>query len=156
MGMGLVTLSFPWLFDESWPVFVLAVLAVAALVAVRTVKSLRGSLGSVIGGVERASWGEVYFPVGGALVFFLSRHAPDVSPVQRILLYCIPILCLTLADALAALIGLRFGRLRYPTVEGHKSAEGSLTFFGVALCGTYFPLVGWQATGRLEAFLIAL
>src|SRR5262249_54713981 len=107
MGMGLVTLSFPWLFDESWPVWVLLVLAIAALLAVRLVKRLRSSLGSVIGGVQRTSWGEIYFPIGVALVFELSRRATDVSPVQQILLYCVPILCLTLADALAALIGLR-------------------------------------------------
>jgi phytol kinase len=156
VSMGLVTLSFPWLFDASWPVFVLAALASAGLLSVRLVKRLRTSLGCVIGGVERTSWGEVYFPIGVALVFDLARGAVDVSPVRRVLLYCVPILCLTLADALAALIGLHFGRLRYPTVEGHKSAEGSLTFFGVALCGTYWPLLGWEAAGRLQAFLIAL
>jgi hypothetical protein len=29
--MGLVTLTFPWVFHEAWPVLALAVLAVAAL-----------------------------------------------------------------------------------------------------------------------------
>ena len=30
VSMGLVTLSFPWLFDEAWPVIALAGLSVAA------------------------------------------------------------------------------------------------------------------------------
>ena len=31
IGMGLVTLSFPYLFDAAWPVIVLAILAVLVL-----------------------------------------------------------------------------------------------------------------------------
>jgi phytol kinase len=70
---------------------------------------------------ERRSLGEVYFPAAVAVLFCLSHQTP--------LLFCIPILMLTLADAVAALIGVRYGRLRYQTLEGQKSAEGSITFF---------------------------
>ena len=34
IGMGLLTLSFPWLFNALWPVWLLAAIAVAHLVAV--------------------------------------------------------------------------------------------------------------------------
>jgi hypothetical protein len=33
----------------------------------------------------------------------------------RVLLYCIPLLLLTLADAAAALVGVNYGSLRYDT-----------------------------------------
>jgi phytol kinase len=36
MGMGLTTLSLPWLFDAAWPVLVLAGLSVVALAALRS------------------------------------------------------------------------------------------------------------------------
>ncbi len=53
----------------------------------------------------------------------------------RTLLYVVPILVLTFADAAAALVGVAFGRLRYSTVGGSKSLEGSAAFLGVAfLC----------------------
>src|SRR5262249_38352975 len=143
MGMGLVTLSFPWLFDELWPILVLVVLSVAGMLALRCVRVLKCGLGSVVGGVDRASLGEVYFPVGVAILFVLYLQEDPGCPARRILLYCIPILLLALGDALAALIGVRFGRFRYPTPEGSKTAEGSLALFAVGLASTYLALLHW-------------
>lgn len=118
MGMGTVCLSLPWLFGtDVRPVWALAVAAVAGLTAVRFVPALRNQLGRVLGGVERASWGEVYFPAGVALVFALARGRPEF--------FCVPVAILTYADAAGALVGRRFGRTRYEAVESTKSVEGS-------------------------------
>ena len=63
VGMGLVAISFPWLFDASWPVLVLGALSLGGMVAMRTVTALSGSVGTVVSGVGRFSLGEIYFPL---------------------------------------------------------------------------------------------
>ena len=135
MGMGCVCLTFPWLFRTEWPVWLLAALAVVALGAVRLVPQLRDQFGSVLGGVGRASWGELYFPVGVAIVFALADGAPRF--------YCVPVAVLTFADTAGALVGQRWGRIRYAAVESTKSLEGSVAVW----------LVAWACvTGGLALF----
>lgn len=133
MGMGTVCLAFPWLFSTAWPVWTLAGLAVTALAAVRFVPALQTQFGGVLGGVGRTSWGELYFPVGVALVFILARGRPEF--------FCVPVAILTYADAAGALVGKRFGRTRYEAVESFKSAEGSAAVFLV----TWFCVTGGLA-----------
>jgi phytol kinase len=156
IGMGLTTLALPWLFDELWPVVLLAVFSVGLLLALRGVKALKQGLGSVVGGVDRSSLGEVYFPVAVAILFGLYLHEDDPRPGVRVLLYCIPLLLLTLADAAAALVGIRYGQVQYATADGHKSAEGSVAFLACAFLLVHVPLLLWTQTGRAECLLIAL
>ncbi|MEO6002218.1 MAG: hypothetical protein ABIZ04_21385 [Opitutus sp.] len=118
LGMGLVCLTFPWIFRELWPVWVLAALAGAALASLRCVPLLRREIGGVLHDVNRASLGEIYFPLGVAVVFTLSLGDP--------LRFIVPVALLTFADAAGALIGRRWGRRKYATLEGEKSLEGSL------------------------------
>jgi len=145
--MGLVTLSFPWLFDAAAPVLVLAGLAVVGLIGLRVFTTLRAGIGAVVHAVDRESLGEIYFPVAVALLFVLAKGDP--------ILFGVPILILTLADALAALIGMRYGQVRYTTGEGEKSAEGSIAFFLVAFLSVHVPLLLFTETGRAETLLIA-
>ena len=70
--MGLVAVSFPWLFDSVWPVLLLAGTSMAALWVVRSGRVSAARLHSVLHDVERASWGELI--VTGAP---LSRIAPS-------------------------------------------------------------------------------
>jgi phytol kinase len=156
IGMGLLTLSFPWLFDTAWPIVVLGLLSVGGMLALRLVQGLRGSLGCVVGGVARASLGEVYFPVAVAILFLLYLHSDYSDPAGRTLLYCIPILLLTLADAMAALVGVRYGHAHYATSDGVKSVEGSVAFFLVAFFCVHVPLLLFTSLGRLEVLLIGL
>ncbi|MDX2081021.1 MAG: hypothetical protein SFU53_09575 [Terrimicrobiaceae bacterium] len=148
VGMGLVCLTFPWLFQESWPVVILALLAVLSLAAVRFLPFLRQHLGGVLGGVERKSLGEFYFPMAVAAVFVFSLGNP--------LFFVIPVLTLTVADSVGALIGLRYGFARYQTDEGLKSAEGSVAFFTAAFLSCHIPLLLFSNTGRAETLLISL
>jgi phytol kinase len=156
MGMGLVAVSFPWVFPSAWPVLALAIITSAGLLAVRLVERLRSQVGDVLGGVARESLGEIYFPLGVALVFALSLREEQEPFERRALLYCVPILILALADAMAALIGVRYGRLPYSTVEGHKTTEGSFAFFAVAFAATLYPLLRWDHAEPERAWLIAL
>lgn len=148
IGMGVVCLTFPWIFREIWPVVVLAVLAVLGLAAVRWVPFLQQEMGGVMGGVERRSLGEFYFPAAVAVVFILS--------LDNKLLFVIPVLTLTVADSVGALVGTRYGTARYRTDEGLKSAEGSLAFFTAAFLACHIPLLLFSDTGRAECLLIGL
>lgn len=148
VGMGLLTVSFPWLFDRVWPVVLLAAVAAVALLIVKCVQSLRAGIGSVLLGVERTSFGEVYFPIAVGSLYVLS--------FGRWELFVIPMLVLSLADAVAALIGIHYGTLNYKTLDGRKSAEGSVAFFTVAFLSAHVPLLLGTQIGRAETLLIAL
>ncbi len=148
VGMGLVALSLPWLFASAWSVVVLTSVFVMLLIGLRVLPTLRIHLGSPIHGVDRKSLGDIYFAVGVGGLFLFSSGDP--------LLFCIPILILTLADAAAAVTGLYYGRLRYVVVTGKKSVEGSLAFFFTAFLSTHTALLLFTEIGRAETLLSAL
>jgi phytol kinase len=148
ISMGIVTLSFPWIFRESWPVLFLAGAAVAVLAGTRLIGPAKEVFGGVLHGVDRHSLGEVYFPLAVLSLFLLAAG--------NRLLYIIPLLTLTLADAVAALVGVRYGQHRFTTSEGTKSAEGSLAFFLVTFLSAHVPLLLMSSTGRAESLLIAV
>ncbi len=148
MIMGGITLTFPWLFNESWPVVVLAGSTIAGLWLLKKRQVMRQQWGDVLHGVSRNSFGEMYFPAAVALLFVLADG--------NALLFCIPILILTLADALAALIGVRYGQMQYKTSEGTKSLEGSMAFFTMAFLSVHIPLLLFSDVGRVESLLIGL
>lgn len=142
--LGLFCLSFPWLFSTALPVLFLGGISVAALLWMR----LRSDdWQTVIHGVSRQSWGEFYFPVAVAILYLLMEN-PLVD-------YVIPLLILTLADAVGALVGLRYGKSHYTTDDGNKSIEGSVAFFIVAFLSTHIVLLLGSGVGRLESLLIA-
>lgn len=145
IGMGLVAAAFPWLFAQAWPVWVLSAGFGIALAAIRFFEPLRQRLGRILGGVERRSWGEFYFPVAVAGVFTLAHEQRDR--------YVISILVLALADAAAALFGGRFGETKYRTDEGWKSIEGSLALFLVALLSAAGPGM-WMTDQSVTRVLI--
>lgn len=148
VGMGLAVLPLPWLFDSSWPVWTLGLLAVLGLMFLRALPRRAQGVGSVLGGVNRQSLGELFFPVAVAVLFQLS--AGDW------LLYVIPIAILSLADATAALIGVRYGTLPYLTTDGVKSVEGSVAGFVVAFMTVLVPLLLWTDVPRAETLLLSL
>ncbi len=156
VGMGLVTLSFPWLFDSPWPVLVLAGLSILLMLSMRAVAPLRDGVGQVVGGVGRQSLGEVYFPLGIALLWGFYLYGVQEPPARRLLGYLIPALLLTLSDALAALVGVAYGQLRYDTPDGTKSHEGSLAFFLCSFLCVHVPLLLMTDRGRAETLLIAV
>ncbi len=129
--MGFVTLSFPFLFNESWPVVTLSVVTAVILSLVGKL-DLLNSWGCVLKADGRQSYGHICFPVGIGILFTLTLGQP--------LFFCIPVLILTLADAVSALVGIKYGAHKYNTVDGTKSTEGSLAFFAFALMGTLIPL----------------
>lgn len=126
--MGSVTLSFPWLFNEPWPVITLSIVASVFIAFIKT-SSLR-NWKPVVCANGRMSIGELCFPIAVGILFLLSEGNK--------FLYIAPLAILTFADSASALIGMRFGKRKYHTVDGKKSTEGSLTFLLVAFISTYF------------------
>ena len=143
VGSGILTLAFPFVFVDLWPVALLSggaalVLAAARLCFVR--------FSGVVGRVERASWGEFYFPLSVVILFWLSLG-------EHALLFVIPVLVLTLADTAGAVVGTRFGMTRY--CGAGKSVEGSLAFAVVAFVSVCAPLMAWSRIGAPEALMTA-
>jgi phytol kinase len=148
IGTGLVALSLPFLFQSAWPVLLLSGLSIAAMSALRLVAPLKEQFGNVLYGVARSSGGEIYFPLSVAILFVLAK--------ENALLFIIPILILTFADAVAALAGGRYGVTHYDAPDGEKSIEGSVAFFLVAFLSTHIPLLLLTDTGRAKTLLIGL
>lgn len=132
VAMGLACASFPWIFDRSLPVWVMASIATVPLMLIRALPALRLGIGSALHGIGRPSCGEILFAPAVALVFTLAAGDRE--------LYLIPVLILTIADAAGALVGTRWGMRRYGSGEGFKTVEGSFIFWFTAfLCG-FLPL----------------
>jgi phytol kinase len=148
IGMGTISLSLPWLFDRPWPVLFLAALFVLGLVGGRFCPHWRRVADGVIYGVHRASVGDLCFPIAVAAVFLVSAADPVT--------FWIPILTMTLADAAAALIGLRCGTHRFGGAARAKTLEGSAAFFAVALPCTFLPLWCWTGRGVAATLLLSL
>lgn len=147
-GMGFVSLTMPLFFSSVWPVVALSALTLVALLMLRHTARLRRRFGNIICGVERRSFGEVYFSIGVAATFCLAGG--------DWLSYWVAILTLALADSAAAIVGTRFGNLRFTLIKDQKSVEGSVTFFTVAFLCVYTPLLLVGEPEWIGAFLIAL
>jgi phytol kinase len=127
VGGGIACLFFPLLVESPWVVLGMA----AVLCGLFALGQRLGFLGS-LHAVSRRSRGSEYYPLAVFLVFFVGRDRPW--------LYASAVLVLTVADALAALIGSRYGSLRYEVEDGSKSLEGSLAFLAAAFLAIHLPL----------------
>lgn len=146
VGIGLISLTFPWTLGDVRLVVASCVIGSVALLMARRSRQLAPKLRAIIG-VRRISFGELLFPVTVGLLYVLARG--------DIVLYMIPLLVLTFADAAAAIIGVYYGVFRYSTEEGWKSAEGSAVFLLVAFFSAHIPLLLFTQIGRGETLLIA-
>jgi len=146
--MGLVTLAFPWIFNEAWPVFILAFISMLLFSMLRFYPPLNRSIGSVLYSIKRDSMGEFFFPLGVAALFYLADG--------NALLYSVSILALVVGDTAAALVGIRFGRLYYHSFKGKKTVEGSLAFFIITSLITFVLLQLFSDINNIHALLISL
>jgi phytol kinase len=145
-GSGLLTLAFPFLFREAWPVLLLTGASALIVAAARFVPVVRMRVGEVTGGVGRTTYGELYFPLAVALLFLITLGDDP-------LLFVIPVLVLTLADTASAVVGMRYGVTRY--FGARKSLEGSAAFAVAAFFCVHVPLLAWSTVGRAECLLVA-
>ena len=144
-GAGTMTLPFPFLFRDVWPVFVLTAVTGGFLATVKYNTRCRRLLGRVVVGNGRRTLGELYFPLAVAAVFWLAHGGPPMF-------FVIPILVLSLADTASALVGARFGRRRR---AGVKSIEGSVAFLVVAFASVHGGLMIWTDAGMERTMLVS-
>ncbi len=148
IGTGILSLSLPWIFHTRLPVFVVCGAAVALTLSLRYSHLLKSHMGGVLDGVARESGGEVYFPFAVAVLYAEANGDK--------LLFSIPILMLTFADAVAALAGTQYGKHAFKATGGTKTTEGSIAFFTVGFMTVHVPLLLFSNIGRAETLVIAL
>lgn len=131
-----------WPFYLSWNE--IAFLSVAFVAAVGLSKYLR--IFRAIHSVQRPTWGELYFALAVGLTTFIT-HEPWV--------YLAALLQMSLADGMAAVMGVRYGKQSYLVFGHRKSIVGSLTFFVASLAILIFfeLMVG---TGRSLLFFTGI
>lgn len=145
--MGLMVLSFPYVFHNRYSVVVVGILCFILFMVMRHSK-LKDTMGSVLYSVDRESLGEIFFTISVVLIFYWSKGDK--------ILYSIPILLLTFADSVAALIGKNYGKNSISELnEDKKSIEGSFMFFMVAFLLTHIPLLLFTNVGREETLIIS-
>jgi phytol kinase len=134
-------------FVAFWPFFLswneIRLLSVGFVVAVAVSKWFH--IFRSIHSVQRPTWGEVYF----ALVVGLMTYVTHSKAI-----YAVSLLQMSLADGLAAIIGVHYGRRQQYHVWGHvKSVVGTMTFLvaSVALLAGYslhsHHLSSWYIAG---------
>ncbi len=148
LGGGLLGLGLPWVFRSLLPVLALAAAITLLFVALRIVPTLRNGVGQVLTGVNRKTVGEFSFVASFCLLFWLAKGDK--------LLYGVPLLVLAVADTFAALVGAEYGKSHYRAWKGHKSVEGSATFFLAAFFCVHVPVLLLTDVPRLESLLIAV
>jgi len=146
ISLGLTTLTFPFIFNTPAIVWAMCLISIVSLLALRYTK-LKDNLGESLHGVDRKSYGEILFPLSVAILFQLS-HTTSVF-------YIISVLVLTLADALAAVIGVYYGKAHYSASEGIKSFEGSFFFFITAFLCIQIPLLLMSDFPNANIILVA-
>jgi dolichol kinase len=143
LGGGITCLFFPFLVRSPWVVLAMS----AAMSAVFAFAGKFGLLRS-LHGVPRTTRGAEYYPLAIFLVFLFTRGQEW--------LYLSAVLVLAVGDAFAALVGSRYGVLRYEIEDAHKSVEGSLVFLVLAFLAIHLPLLLMTDLPRPVCVLAAL
>ncbi len=140
---GIIALTFPDYIHSHWVVF-----GLVGFFGILMVITKRTSLLSSVHEVGRKSYGSLYYPLAIYLIYLLASHTP--------VLYFTSILVLTVSDAFAALVGKKYGTIKYEIEGNIKSLEGSVCFLFLSFVCVLLPLLLMSNIGKLEAIFIAL
>jgi len=143
LGGGIACLFFPFLVRSPW-----VVLALSLPLTLLFVTGSRFGFLKSLHGVARRSRGAEYYPLSVFLVFLMTPGRPW--------LYLSAVLVLAVADAFAALIGSRYGVVRYEVEDEQKSLEGSLVFLVIAFLAVHLPVLLLTDLPRPVCVLAAL
>lgn len=143
LGSGAGCLALPFLVHSVWVALALA-LSLSLLFALSQKFKLLKSLHAV----DRKSRGSEYYPLAIFLVFVVASDQPAI--------YIAAVLVLAIGDAFAALIGIRYGTIRYEVEDSQKSLEGSLAFLVISFLAIHLPLLLLTDLPRAHCVLSAL
>lgn len=116
ISTGIITLFFPFLLNP------LDLFIVCMAFGIFLVISKKLSFFQSVNGIERSSQGSILFPAAIVLVYFFQFY------LGSYLYFLIPILILTVADSIAAMLGGKFPIIKYSILGNNKSIGGSLGF----------------------------
>jgi dolichol kinase len=140
---GVIALTFPYYIHSHW-----VVLGLVGFFGLLMIITKRTHLLSSVHEVGRKSYGSLYYPLAIYLIYLLASHTP--------VLYFTSILVLTVSDAFAALVGKKYGTIKYEIEGNIKSLEGSVCFLFLSFICVLLPLLLMSNIGNLEAIFIAL
>lgn len=137
-------------FISSWAFFMtkqqIQVLSLILLVGV--LASMKLSIFSSVHGVKRRTWGEPLFAVSVGLVAMITSSE---------YIFAAAILHLSLADGLAAIVGVKYGEKSGYKVLGHyKTLLGTAVFFVTSLVITYWVVLNGPAAFEVHAAILLL
>jgi len=116
LGAAIITFSFPTYLSFS------QALIMCFIILMIMSFSRRISLFSHIHGVERKTWGEIFYPIGIMVaVFFFLPNNPES--------FRIVLLILGISDLLANIVGTHWGTKYFTIFGGKKTIEGTIAFF---------------------------
>ncbi len=148
ISVGLAAISFPLFLREPWMIIAALGLVIAWLASVRRFSFLRRRFGTVLHDVKRESLGEIYFAISIGGLLLLTQNEP--------ILFVIPILILTLADAFAAIVGKVFPIGRLAGMATGKTAAGCSAFFVVAFAVSFWILVTFVDLPTTHTLILAV
>jgi len=114
--------------------------------------SHRGEIFRSVETGEKGNLGTVYFPISFAIIICLFWERPNLLVAS--------LMPMTWGDALAAILGRRYGQRKYSFLGTTRSVEGSLAMFifgwlSVFLALLLMPPLGWQ-TSLLYSLAVAV
>jgi len=123
--------------------------------------SYRGEIFKSVETGEKGNLGTVYFPISFAIIICLLWERPNLLVAS--------LMPMTWGDALAAVLGRRYGQRKYSVLGSTRSMEGSLVMFLFSWLSTFLALLllppllppvrggwgGWQ-TSLLYALAVAV
>jgi phytol kinase len=123
-----------------------AIIPPLAFVAINAFSYWRGTFKAMETG-ERGNLGTIYFPMAFVAIVWLlwDRRAVVVASLMP----------MTWGDALAAVVGQRFGKRRYTVLGSTRSLEGSAVMFVAAWVAVFIPLVLFATAAPLTALWIS-
>ncbi len=145
----LSTITFPYLFESHWYVFILAVIFFILLFISRNRTYLKS-----IHDIDRQSLGSYLLPVSIYLIFLVA----DLMDNQ--FLFILPILVLAICDPIAGIMGINLQqynhKIRIFNLELNKTWLGSLSFFVSCLIISIIALYFNQQSFTLKTFWLAV
>ncbi|MCK4471616.1 MAG: phosphatidate cytidylyltransferase [Anaerolineae bacterium] len=101
---------------------------------------------------EKGNLGTVYFPISFVIIIYLFWESPHLLVAS--------LMPMTWGDALAAILGRRYGQRKYSVLGSTRSVEGSLAMFLVSWLSTFLALLllsplAWQ-TSLLYSLALAV
>jgi len=114
--------------------------------------SYRGEIFKSVETGEKGNLGTVYFPISFALIICLFWERPELLVAS--------LMPMTWGDALAAILGRRYGQRKYSVLGSTRSVEGSLAMFLLSWLSTFLallllPPLRWQ-TSLLYSLAVAV